>query len=436
MKLIRYCYATILLLLTLTASISLAAVNDGLADCFPKIGNEREVIRDEKTGRPITFLTGPEHMDTVYYPTARSWTRNGRYVLLESDRPRPDGTIHPGERQLLAAEVETGDLYWLASLEVEDTELYGDAHQRMSSQYHADYAPGAHSIVYYDMTGHRAFYLDLGNGKKTQILHMKDGTIGDPPSISTDGARVIFYAAHPGPRAGDHFIGSTFAIYSLDIDLQTGQPAGSPQLLTAYPGRKGRDYKKDARDLIIVNHCQINPTDKDRVGYAHQVSRSVSDGTIQEARIWEISVSDPYGKPVLITPARRWHTHEVWGPKGTFFYFIDTGQVARVDTHTGKMETLAKGLEPRAWHLTVSPDAKTVVTDTFAGYGGPRDGLDLHGILKVDVESGKHELLAVQPGHRSHPRHPHPNFSPRGDKVAFVVAAHKENARLAVVDIP
>ena len=80
-----------------------------LPTAFVRIGNEREVITDARTGREVTFMTGPEHMNTLCYPTCRSWTRDSRYLLIESTRPGLDGTHDPLERQLLMADTQTGD---------------------------------------------------------------------------------------------------------------------------------------------------------------------------------------------------------------------------------------------------------------------------------------------------------------------------------------
>jgi len=408
---------------------------DGIADTFLKIGNERETVTDAKTGREITFLTGPEYVDTLYYPTCRSWTRDGRFLLLESERPRPDGTRKPLERQLLMADVETGDLYWLATLDVENTAQYGDCHLRVSSQFHADYSPGAHRIVYYDMTGHHLYLLDLGTGRTENLYHMTSGTIGDPPSIATDGGRVVFYAGHPGPPEMDWFTGRTFTIYALDLDPETGKARGEPYVITSYTGRKGSDYKNNPRDTIHINHCQINPKDPDQVGYAHEYGGAPTDGSWAKARIWFTRVDGSDNAPLTLTPVGRWHTHEVWGPLGEWMYYVDSGEVARIHAASRKIELLTRNMQPRATHISVSPDENTVVADAFGGMGTADDGNPLAGIVRVDVKTGQTELLAVQPYHRSHPRHTHPNISPDGSKVGFT-AACGNTSRVGFMALP
>jgi Tol biopolymer transport system component len=405
-----------------------------LPETFIHIGNERETITDEQTGREIVFLTGPEYVDTLYYPTCRSWTKDGRFLLLESERPRPDGSHKPLERQLLMADVETGDLYWLATLDVENTVQYGDRHLRMSSQFHADYCPDKNRIVYYDMTGHNLYLLDLATGHTEHLYHMSSGTIGDPPSIAEDGSRVVFYAGHPGPPETDWFTGRTFTIYALDLDRETGKAKGEPYVITSYTARKGKSYRENPRDTIHINHCQINPADPDEIGYAHEYGGSPTDGSVAKARIWFTRVDGSDDGPLTLTPVGRWHTHEVWGPLGEWMYYVDSGEVVRINAQTREIEMLTNNMQPRATHIAVSRDEKVVVADAFSGMGTAPDGNPLSGVVRVDVETGKTELLAVQPYHRSHPRHTHPNISPDGSKVG-ITAACRNTSRVGYIEL-
>lgn len=402
-------------------------------ESFPKIGNEKDVVVDERTGREVVFLTCPDRMDTLYYPTCRSWTRDGRYMLLESDRPRPDGTSRPLERQLLAADAETGDLLWLATLEVESTSAYGPNHLRISSQYHADYCPQTHRIVYYDMTGHRLYLLDLGTGERRPLWHMTSGTIGDPPSIAEDGSRIVFYAAHPGPPETDWFTGETFTIYALDLEPASGEPRGRPYVITSYAARKGANYVENPRDRIHINHCQVNPANPDEVSYAHEYGGSPADGSRAKSRLWFTRVDGGGEGPLTPTPAGRWHTHEVWGPLGEWIYYVDGGDVARIHVASRRIEKITDGMEPRASHLTVSRDEATVVVDSFTSLGEDGDGNTVYPLVTVDVATGRSEVLAGQAGGQGHPRHPHPNLSPCGTKVGFTVAVGAKNSRAAFV---
>ena len=243
------------------------------------------------------------------------------------------------------------------------------------------------------MTGHRLYWLSLTTGKRELLWHMTDGIIGDPPSISTDGKRVVFYVWHPGPAENSHFTGTTNAIYSLDIDPATGKASGPLRMVTVYAGRKGPDYGKNKSDQTLINHCQVNPKYPDRIGYAHQYNGSVSNGSWERARIWATYVDGRDEGPLLITPAGRWHTHEVWGPMGDWIYFVDSGDIARVNASDKRVQTLAKGLNPLALHLTVSADESRIVFDTVSSWQYDKDDTRSSPLVLLDVPSGKTTTL-------------------------------------------
>lgn len=436
------------LLLCLVTGSSLP--HAAIPDVFTKVGNEREITLDRETNNSVIFLSSPEYTSTIFYPTCRTWTRDGRFVLFESERPAPGqaaprsvrvnfgaaGTRRYTERQLMAVHVATGDQFHLATLGVEEADNYGAGHLNVSSQFHADYAPLAERIVYYDMTGHHLYTLDLRTGRTREIWHMKDGTIGDPPSISEDGTRIVFYAGHPGPPENDWFRGDTFTIYGLDLDPVTGDPKGRPYIITSYTSRKGPRYLKDPRDWMIINHCQINPRFPDVIGYAHQYGGHPSDGSYHHARIWVTNIDGSNEGPLVLTPAGRYHTHEVWGPTGEWMYYVDTREVARVHRTTRRVQAItSQGGATFANHITVSPDERTIVADTLSSEPFDADDNRMQPLLRIDIATGRTEVLTRQLVGRVHPRHAHPNFSPDGKNVAFTVAAGK-TSRIAVLPLP
>lgn len=441
-------------LLCLTVSLLSAGPAPAWTAHFQKLPPEREVIRDARTQREIVFLTSPDSTSTLNYPTCRSWTADGRFVIFESIRPRPgerasrvreekvlmrgpatQPTLRYVERQLMAADVETGDLYWLAPLEVEDTASYGDAQLNVSIQFHADLAPLANRLVYYDMTGHHLYLLDLDTGRRREIWHMTDGTIGDPPSISPDGTRVVFYAGHPGPPENERFRGDTFTIYALDLDPKTGEARPPLHVVTSLTSRKGDRYKQDPRDWLIINHCQINPKHPDLIGFAHQWGNSYSDGSYWRARIWTSGLNGAGEAPLTLTPARRYHTHEVWGPQGDWMYYVNTGDVERVHRATREVQVIAKGLTTRANHINVSEDERIIVADSYTADRFDADDTRPTPLFLIDAATGKSTTLAVQPVGQFHPRHAHPSISPRADRVGFTVASGS-TARVAVMTLP
>jgi hypothetical protein len=436
-------YVAVLTAALLTAAaLAPSAWADVNPAAFQRIGNERESIIDARTGREVTFLSQPDHVDTLYYPTCRSWSADSRLLLFESTRPRPPGCGTPSkpqgelrEIQLMMADVDTGDVYWLAAVEPEDMKPYGDAQKRPYPYYHADYAPGTDSIVYFDLTGHNVYLLSLRTGKTERLFHMTDGTIGPPPSIATDGSRILFYAAHPGPPENDHFLGWTYAIYAQDIDTQTNKPRGKPYPVTAYTARKGPTYEANPRDQITLGHCQLNPADPDRISYCHEYGGSRPDGTIHKARIWVSRIDGRDDRPAVETPVGRWHTHEVWGHRGEWIYYVDTHDLARVHATNGTVEAITTKMWPRASHLDVASDESFVVYDTWNEWGVDEYNENWIGVVKATVPDGKIDILAIQPGGREQPRHTHPNLAPNDKRVGFTVAVGNENARIAIVPV-
>lgn len=235
----------------------------------------------------------------------------------------------------LKVDIADGRVTHLATLEVEDTAKYGPAHLEISSQYHADYAPLADTLVYYDMTGHNMYLLGLDTGRRERILHEPEGTIGDPPSISPDGTRVV----------------------------------------TAFPGQKGPRYAEHEKDQVHINHCQINPANKDHTSYAHEFHGFGVDGSLLKTRCWQVMADGSGNRPT--SGGQRvgeGHTHEVFGPKGESLYYVDfshrsvcavdcaTGEhgnpmssILLVDTQTGRQEVLCRFPREQAFPMDHCP---------------------------------------------------------------------------------
>ena len=389
---------------------------------------------DKDTGVTMHIVTDTPTINTIGYPTCRTWSRDGRSLFIESTRPRPDGTSHPKERQLLKVDIEDGKVTHLATLEAEDVAPYGAAHMRVSSQYHADYAPEANTLVYYDMTGHNMYLLNLDTGKRARILHEPEGTIGDPPAISHDGTRVVYYVFYPGIE-NRFFTGANTVIFALDVDPVTCEAVGEPQVVVAYPGRKGSRFAENARDQVHVNHCQINPANKAHISYAHEFHGFGVDGNLMKTRLWQVMVDGTDNRPLDRQKPGDGHTHEVFGPKGDTLYFVSRGEVYAIDFATGKKRLVFDAVEHGACHITVSPDERWIAADMFSHADKDEHGNPMSGVLLVDTKTGRQQVLCRFPRGNSHPFHPHPNFSPDGKRIAFTIA-DGPNSQVGWVDVP
>jgi hypothetical protein len=389
--------------------------------------------RDEETGLDLHYVTSEPCLNTIGYPTCRTWSADGKWLFIESTRPRPDGTTgHQHERQLLKVSIETGEAVHLATLEVEDTKQYGVGQVGASSQYHCDCAPEADVLVYYDMTGHNMYLLDVATGKSNRILHEAEGTIGDPPAITPDGTRVVYYVLFRS--LPNRFLGGvTSVIFALDVDPKTLEAAGEPKVITAWPSRLHPALAHRGPNGVIVNHSQVNPKDKDHYCYAHEFGGARTDGSLLLTRCWENR--DGIDRPLDIPVNLEGQTHEVIGPLGTSLYFVENWHVSAVDFASYQKRKICDDSPLRPSHITVSPDEKWIAADKWGGDEPPQDGLYPSGIILIEVATGKVELICHFLRGPSHPRHPHPNFSPDGTKIAFVVADGPETSQVAYVDV-
>jgi Tol biopolymer transport system component len=386
----------------------------------------------------MRIITDTPGINTIGYPTCRTWSRDGRSLFVESGRLCPDGASHPGERQLLNIDVADGKVTHLATLEAEDTAKYGQAHLSASSHYHADYAPirSGNVLVYFDMTGHNMYLLDPETGRSMRILHEPEGTIADPPSISTDGTRVVYYAFYPGIE-NRMFTGRVSVIFALDVDPVKLEAVGEPRVVVAFPARKGPTYAENPRDKVHVNHCQINPANKDHIAYAHEFHNIGVDGSLLKTRLWQVMADGSDNRPLVRQTPGEAHTHEVFGPRGECLYFVDylRQSVCAVELATGETRLIfeAPGHYPN--HITVSPDERWIAADTWADEGTDSHGNPMSGILLVDTQTGRQEVICRFPRGQKHPAHPHPSFNPDGSKIAFTLA-DGPHSQVAFVDAP
>jgi hypothetical protein len=348
-------------------------------------------------------------------------------LFVESSGPGPDGLVRKGVRHLLAIDVETRETEFLAELE-------SSGPDGPLGHYTFDYAPGANCIVHHDLAGKNLFLLNLDTKKRGLLLHEPEGTIASPPSISTDGTRVVWWAMMPSIE-NRFFDNYTTVIFALDVDPAACAAKGPPRVVQAYPRRKGQTWTRERPgDGVHINHPQINPTDNDHICYSHEMLGSKPDGTPDRCRLWETRVDGGGNRPLVPQPAGLDFTHEVIAPDGKSLIFPYMHGVGQVFFGTLERRSIYYNPHLCPGHLTVSPDMKWIAGDTWGAWKNP-EGKVFQTIMMFDVATRKFANLCWIPRSKGHPGHPHPNFSPDGRRIAFTHLDDGGHTQVAFIDV-
>jgi hypothetical protein len=206
--------------------------------------------------------------------------------------------------------------------------------------------------------------------------------------------------------APNRFLGAiTSVVFALDVDPTTLEAVAEPKIITTWPGRMVEAIKGRGPNGVIVNHSQVNPKDPDHYCYAHEFGGVRTDGSLLLTRCWE----NRHG--------------------------IDRPLDVPIDLATYEKRQICPDSDLRPSHITVSPDEKWIAADKWGGDQPAEDGLFNSGIILIEAATGKLELICTFLRGAGHPRHPHPNFSPDGTKIAFVVSDGPDTSQVAYVDI-
>jgi hypothetical protein len=170
----------------------------------------------------------------------------------------------------------------------------------------------------------------------------------------------------------------------------------------------------------IANHANINPTNKDLVMFAHE-------GHWVRDRIWMWDIAsrgteweDNEAYQFHRQPAWTEWGHEYWSADGTKVYVVQYGSPDRgVTSGVNIFSTDGRVIEEiridayDLSHASTSPDERYIVSDT---YRPDENGIEW--IVLYDMD-GK-QISRITPGYTSrHPAHPHPSWSPSGNKIMF-----------------
>ncbi|MBU3666516.1 MAG: hypothetical protein FGM15_11670 [Chthoniobacterales bacterium] len=385
-------------------------------------GNEMEDVVDAETGRTVRYLTKGGSMDTIFHYHNTTWGEilGRKYVFFESsrDRPRGAGATVPGERQVMAADVETGDLYYLTTIEYGGN---GGADQWFPQvttpvQYYAFYNDKAKAVFFYDKSRTRLFAFNCLTGEKKLLRTMPAGAIPRELSHHADerGIRLIY----PYLLGGKHYI----EVLDLDRNFDV----------------TGSSIVRDSPPDEAINHISIRPGDRDSFLYNRVYGSALTDrqNLVADLRTGGGDVEFSKGRIV---------DHPVWGRLGKSLYWDNNeGWLCRYTPDTGKEERLVKVAQIPV-HNQISGDEKLWVYDTRSDevFRGSLPGCSVpvenwRGAIWVcHLATGATEKYADILWAHPQPRHPHPQFSPDDKHISFVTGAGEKdaNTRIAVMKV-
>ncbi|WP_269542581.1 hypothetical protein [Cerasicoccus fimbriatus] len=218
---------------------------------------------------------------------------------------------------------------------------------------------------------------------------------GQLPSITDDGARILFESR----------LDEQFGAWQVDV------ASGKTQKLVQLPWH--------------ANHFHHCPHDERWIAFSHEGAAP----TIMD-RVWGWHGEDaPTGCCLfdqtgssLLFGHERWCFHRTscvvvaygespGGPRGV--YFCSPGGA--------QPKLISEG--DRDWHVNISTDGQWLVTDTTGPHDAPGRGWENAGstsdILLINATTGERTFVARSRKGDTHPRHPHPAFSPDARWIYF-----------------
>lgn len=397
------------------------------------LGNEQELVTDAETGRTIRYLTNGQALESIqHYHNGTFGFINGEYyVFVESARPRPpeaSGIALPGEKQLLAINAQTGDIYYLTSI---PNPPGGEVSYWSFRQYHSAFFEPWDIFVYFDKDFRALYAYDALTAKTTHLLTLP--AEGDARGrqislgLTSDGRMRVLYGYSVNPlgdgRTKDY-------VYYTDFDR--GLVLGEQHLV--------RESEIDE----AYNHYELRPGDPDWLFLIHHYGKATKKThSPYSHHITQIlNIKEPQVPRVIVNPDNVTCDHQIWGRSGQAMYWDDNrGNMMRID-----FDTLERRLVGRAGtiHNHLSPDEnlwvydrrdKTVDESWKADNG--RTVSNRKGTIWIyDLRSKEHTKYANIVWGDPHPRHPHTQFSTDGKFIAFVTGADgSTHSRIAVMEV-
>jgi hypothetical protein len=385
-------------------------------------GNEMEKVVDAETGRTVVYMTAGNSIDTQFHYHGGTWGEiNGRiYLFFSSSRQRPAeaGETRPGERQIMAADVETGDLYYLTTIPNDGTGSLAHINVR---PYHSSYNDETKTIFFFNKKRNAIYGYNCLTGERKKMLELPAGAVSRELDDMVDEQMIRLIYPYT-IRTKDGQLGY---IAASDFDRE----------LNLITNRVVVSCPTDA----ALNHVEINPQNKNLFFYKYHHNQQ-PDGRYALSQVCIKDLSKPDTEDVIVNPSGQTMDHMIWGASGKYVYWDDNaGNLMRYDYLTGKIEKVGDGSNI---HNYLSSDEKLWVYDLRKDppyFSKPFDGMTVKcwkGAIWIhDMAANTSTQYANIIWGDPHPRHPHAVFSPDDQMISFVTGQDNENSRVAVMQV-
>lgn len=404
----------------LVGSLLVTACSATVPASWIPAGNEMEKVVDVETGRTVVYLTGGDSIDTQFHYHGETWGEiNGRtYLFFASSRERPAeaGKTRPGERQIMAVDVETGDLYYLTTVPNEGP---GGLAQINVRPYYSTYSAEAKTIFFFNKKRNEIYGYNCLTGEQKKMLDLPEGAVSRELDDAVDKQRIRL-------------------IYPYTIRTKTGQ------LGYIVVSDFDRDLNLIATRVVAncpedeaLNHVEINPQNHDLFFYKHHRSQQPT-GRFILSPVCIKDLSKPDSSDVIVNPDGRTIDHMIWSASGVYTYWDDNaGNLMRYSRQTGITEKVGDGINI---HNYLSSDETLWVYDLRKDppyFSQPFDGMTVkcwRGSIWIhNMAANNSAKYANIIWGDPHPRHPHAVFSPDNRRISFVTGMDNENSRIAMM---
>jgi oligogalacturonide lyase len=407
-----------------------------------RLPSEKRTVVDETTGAHIEFLTTDPANDSKPYPTHTTWTADGQWVLMRSDR------AGSGPQAFLVNE-QTGEI-------VQVTEGSTDAGSlNLSRRENALYyvrrpSPGGpRQLVHVRLdpllADARAGTVKPSDRYERVVASLPAG-LRDAGGFTLDADESrLYWGVHlePSPASRARPPSGRRDVDDRNMDPNQDRGEAKRRFEQAGKGRGGIraiDVRTGAVRPVVdvpfrLGHLQANPFVPGELVYCHETTGDAPQ------RMWTVRADGSGNRPLYVETEDEWVTHETFVTADEVMFNLmghlpwlrarPTGlAVVNLRTNATTLlgqvdEDMGGGRTGGLWHGNGTADGRWAVADSFRG-----------DVYLIDRRTGARRLLTG--GHVMRPDHAHPIFSPDGRRILIQTGRLTNGASLdlAVVAVP